>query len=253
MKYSSDLSSPSQLKLLQKIAIDLPKLRKYTILEIFNAIAYVVKSGCQWKMLPKAYPNWKTVYHHFKAWSGKRVFSELLSMLVYNKRKLLGKCAPTVGIIDSQSVRSALPQSEKGVDGFKKVKGIKRHLITDSNGYPLQVMSTPANVHDSKAAIPLIESTLSKWNKLIKIKADKGYCGAFANHPNLQCKVILECVKSNFGTSEFIPLQGRWVVERTFAWLEKYRRLNRNYEKTLSSADAMAMMACTCFMFRYFR
>ena len=230
------------------------RLRSLKLNDIVNAIAYVVKTGCQWNMLPSCYPNWKSVYHHYRSWSDRGWFDALLRRLVGFRRQECGRNEqPTVAVIDSQSVRQNLPHSEKGIDGHKRVKGIKRHISVDSAGYPLSVHVTTANIHDSKAAIPLIISTLNRYRTIETIKADKGYRSGFVELLKGCMNVTLECVKSNFGTSEFIPMKGRWVVERTFSWLDNYRRLARNYEQYLRTARHMAVIACSLFMLRYFR
>ena len=131
-----------------------------------------------------------------------------------------GKSAqPSVAVIDSQSVRTGLTQSVKGIDGGKKTKGIKRHLAVDSNGFPLTIVISRANVHDSKGAIGLVVDTTRKYPTIRLLKADNGYRGPLVKNLKEGLHVELECSKSNFGTSEFKPISGRWVVERTFSWL----------------------------------
>lgn len=163
----------------------------------------------------------------------------------------MGKGNPHIGVVDSKSVRSARSDSEKGIDGGKRIKGIKRHILVDSNGFPLQALVTRANEHDTHAVLPLVDSLGDSFSTLLRIKADKGYKGLVGHELFNLRHIELDCVKSNYGSSEFVPLDGRWVVERTFAWLDSYRRLNCNYEKTLRSARAMTLMACVMFMLRY--
>ncbi len=150
---------------------------------------------------------------------------------------------PTTAIIDSQSVRSGLPQSQKGIDGNKRIKGIKRHIAVDSQGLPLGVVVTTANVHDSKAAYPLIGGIAARYPSIKTIKACNGYRGGLIEVAKTTLSIDLQCVKSNYGTSEFIPLEGRWVVERTIAWLDRFRRQCRGYEQSLTTATAMTKMA----------
>lgn len=228
------------------------RLRKYHPLEIINAIAYIVRTGCQWTMLPKEFPNWKTVYHHFRSWSDRGWFKSLLTLLTQGRRCSVGQYPQAYEcVLDSQSVRSARPESQKGVDGNKKIKGIKRHVAVDSNGYVLEVAVSAANVHDSKGAIPLIATVLSNNGDMGLIKADMGYLPLRNTMDHID-GVIIECVKSNFGTPDFIPIQGRWVVERTFSWMENYRRLTRNYERLPEVARHMFIAASVFFMLRYF-
>lgn len=151
------------------------------------------------------------------------------------------------------TIRSGLPHSEKGIDGNKRIKGIKEHLAVDNNGYPLTLQTTTADVHDSKGACPLMANLISDWTRISTDKADKGYAAPLTLALSESSPISIECVKSNSGTSEFIPIDGRRVVERTFAWLENYRRVCRNYEKLLKVARHMAVTACVCIMLKYFR
>ena len=230
------------------------KLRKHDAFDILEAIFIIVKTGMQWSRLPLCYPPYKTVYYHFRCWSEHPAGLEMaLHALALMKRTALGQSAsPTIGVADSQSVRTGLPHAESGVDGGKKVKGIKRHIMTDRNGYPLGVHVTLANVHDSKGAEPLIANTLSLFRDINLIKADLGYRGAFKEMPFSELGLTVECVKSNHGTSDFIPMHHRWVVERSFAWLQNYRRLTCNFERYRTTAKAMALFASIFFMVRYF-
>ncbi|MDE6300301.1 MAG: transposase [Muribaculaceae bacterium] len=132
-----------------------------------------------------------------------------------------------------------------------KIKGIRRQLAVDSNGFPLTIVTSAANVHDSKGGIGLVIETIYKYPAIRLLKADNGYRGSLVEHLKECPGVELECVKSNFGTSEFKPLKGRWVVERTFSWLESFRRLNRNYEQFLLTSKGIAMAACAMFMLRF--
>lgn len=227
-------------------------MRKYRPVEIIDAIAYVVKTGCQWAMLPKDFPDYRTVYHHFRSLSERGWFRSFLLVLVRGRRCSLGQYPdPYECVVDSQSVRAALPDSEKGVDGNKKIKGIKRHVAVDPNGYVLERVVTTANIHDSKGAIPLIARTLCDLKDIGSIKADLAYAPLKPIGTDIE-GISLDCVKSNFGTPDFIPIQGRWVVERTFSWMGNYRRLTPNYERRLSVARDMFIAGCVFFMLRYF-
>ena len=141
-------------------------------------------------------------------------------------------------------MQSKLPNSIKGVDGGKKNKGIKRHLAVDSNGFPLTIVTSRANVHDSKGAIALAIESVCKYPTIRLLKADNGYRGSLVKNLKDSLHVELTCVKSNFGTSEFKPIDGRWVVERIFAWLE-------SYEQFPYTAKGVALAACAMFMLRF--
>ena len=221
---------------------------RVNLYDIFNAIAYLVYTGCQWKMLPGCFPKPTTVYYHFRKWSESENLIQFLHSLVRIRRRQIGrKTEPTVAVIDSQCVRSGYPQSQKGVDGFKKVKGIKRHILVDSNGLPLLCDVTTANVHDSNGVGILLSNMRLYYPAVSLVKADQGYRGVDSSLDG----IVVECVKSNFGSQVFIPLSGRWVVERTNAWLENFRRLCRNYERYLTTARTMAYLALILFMLRY--
>lgn len=253
MKYYQQITEKQRCLLLAVFEPLGKKLRCHDPFDVLEAIFYVIYTGCQWRKLPYGYPPWQTVYYHFRAWNASTHWEDTLRMLVLMKRSLSGqRPEPTMAVIDSQSVRTGLPQAVSGIDGGKRVKGIKRHIATDKNGYPLGVHVTTANVHDSKGAVPLIANTLSEFRNIVLVKADMGYAGVSRHMPTDELGIRIECVKSNFGTPDFIPIQGRWVVERTFSWLQNYRRLMRNYEQYCHTARAVTVMASVFFMLRYF-
>ena len=245
---------------MQKILVEavlpegLPRLRIHDFFTVLEAIFHVVRTGCQWNMLPSEYPPYQTVYQHFRCWSERGWMDLLLQVLVRGARASVGENPePVVGVLDSESVRSCLPQSQKGVDGHKKVKGIKRTVLADSHGWPLALDVSTANTHDAKGGIPAIATGKALYPSLREIKADKGYSGPLERILPDSLGIYFNCVKSNLGSSDFIPMEGRWVVEALFAWLSKFRRLARNYEKFLRTAREMAVMACVMFMLRFFR
>lgn len=192
-------------------------------------------------MLPSEFPRWRTVYEFFRKWNSIGVLDNLLDKLV--NAESAGIADSEVAILDSQSVKSAHPSSQKGIDGGKKIKGIKRHIAVNNLGLPLGLTITTANVHDSKAAYTLVGGLGDKLQSLSVIKGDMGYRGNLAKVLYSCFEIELRCVKSNFGTSEFRPIDGRWVVERTFAWLDTFRRLCRNYEHYLHTARGMTIIA----------
>lgn len=209
-----------------------------------EAIMYLVKTGCQWSNLPAYYGPYTSGYYYFRAHGECGMLNKILRKAYQwvRKRKQCRQ-APTVAVIDSQSVRSALPQSEKGIDGNKRIKGIKRQIAVDSQGLPLAVHVTTANIHDSKGAIPLMVTLYQQYPAVTLVKADNGYKGKLQKTVLQYLGAHLECIKSNHGTSDFISLKGRWVVERTISWLENYRRLCRNYEKLLKTAKYMCLLS----------
>ena len=143
----------------------------------------MVKNGCLWSMLPEDFPDWKMVCHHFRSLCERGWFCKFPGVLVEDRRASLGQYPePYECVIDSQSVRSAPSDSQKGVDGNKGIKGIKRHVAVDSSGYVLEVNTTTANIHDSKGAIPLIAGILNNYKDVVSIKADMGYAPLNAGH-----------------------------------------------------------------------
>ena len=254
MSYPTDLTHSQYALIKSALTVYVPKVRKYSFFRILNAILYVVKSGCQWYMLPKDFPPYRIVYHHWRSLCDRQIMDNLLYNLVKGKRAAMGKNPETeIAVIDSESVRWGVPNSEKGVDGHKRIKGIKRHIAVDEDGLPLIIHVSKANVHDSKGAGPLINNLLSHWPHIQLIKADQGYRGVEGKIKELHPQLSLETVKSNFGTTDFLPLDGRWVVERTISWFTGTRRMMRNYEKYLHTATNMAITCMVAFMLRYFR
>lgn len=227
-------------------------VRKYNPFHILEAIFYLLRSGCQWRLIPKSYPGWQSVYAKWRYWNAKGIFARIHRFLVKNARNSSGRNEyPTVCFIDSAGRRSGLSDSIKGVDGFKKIKGIKRHIITDSQGNILHVSTTCANVNDGRASLGMIPQVKSKYPTLKEIRADKSYRGddimCMARNNNM----VFTCTKSNGGGSLFIPAQGRWVSERTFSWIDNYRRLGRNYGRTCQSATDMTIAADLYRLLRY--
>ena len=201
-------------------------------------------------MLPAEYPKWQTGYYYFRRRGAMDAFSELEYNLVQKIRLKNGEsAAPTIGVIDSASVCSGLPRSQKGIDGNKKVKGVKRNIITDTGGDILEATTTPANVHDSKSAYALVALLVTTYPWIKRIYADRGYRGKFIENANNDFGIDIEITHSNY-SGQFVPAKKRWVVERTFAWFDNFRRLCRNYEETTESANEMLMVAAVVLSLR---
>ncbi len=153
--------------------------RKSSVREILNGIFYVNKSGCQWRMLPSDFAPWQTVYYYFRKWKLEGVWEELLNVLHAKARKSVGREeSPSLGIIDSRSVKTSHHvDTDRGIDGNKKIKGRKEHIVVDTLGLPMAIKVHEANIHDSKGAKPTIENLAYKFPRLSKILADGGYQG----------------------------------------------------------------------------
>ncbi len=153
-------------------------------------------------MMPEYYGAWQTIYYHFRTLGDKEVLSKIKRKLLEHKRiKDKRKKSPSIAVIDSQSVRSGLSKSEKGIDGNKKIKGIKRHICVDSAGNPLEIIITKANIHDSKVSAALISKSKINHPNISIIKADNGYKSELNKLINSLLSIDVQCVKSNFGTS----------------------------------------------------
>jgi putative transposase len=240
--YSSDLSS-SQWQFIANF-LDTDRSRKYNLRTIVNAVLYVVKTGCQWRMLPGDFPNWKIVYYYFSTWNRRGIIEQMQMELVKLSRLSLGKEArPTTAIIDAQSVKNTLVSSEsRGFDAGKKIKGMKRHIIVDTLGLILAVVIQSASVQDRTGAVEVIEKLRAQYKKIIVLFADAGYTGKLAAIIKTRWKIRLEIIKRT-ELHHFAVLPKRWIVERTFAWLDTNRRNSKNYERLNSTSEAMVRLS----------
>ena len=216
---------------------------KWETRSIINAIFYIVKSGCQWRMLPHQMPPWQTVYSHFRKWKIDGTWFMIHQALHNQTRCDVGKVpSPTVAIIDSQSVKTTELATSRGFDAHKKVKGRKRHIVTDTIGIPLGVKVTDANISDNQVAIELLTEIFS-WHITIQLVcADAGYRGKLGDWLYLthQCRLA---IAPPLGQSGFVVVPLRWIVERTFSWFGWFRRLTLDYECSAETAEAMVYIA----------
>ena len=198
---------------------------KWEMRSIINAMFYIVKSGCQWRMLPHQMPPWQTVYSHFRKWKIDGTWFMIHQALHEQTRRDVGKVpSPTVAIIDSQSVKTTELATSRGFDAHKKVKGRKRHIVTDTIGIPLGVKVTDANISDNQVAIELLTEIFS-WHITIQLVcADAGYRGKLGDWLYLTHQCQLE-IAPPLGQSGFVVVPLRWIVERTFSWFGWFRRL----------------------------
>lgn len=206
---------------------------------------YLVKTGCQWRMLPNDFPKWQLVYYYYSKWANAEGFDLLLSKLREKVRfKKSQNREPSLGIMDSQSVKWGNNRSLNGFDGNKKVKGIKRHVVVDKNGFLLAVMVTVVNTHDSKA-VELLIRTLAYFLTPVKvILADGGYRGEIIERVKKRFGYLINVVMRNDDRKTgFKPVSKRWVAERTFSWFDNDRRLCRNYELLMENSENMVKLS----------
>ena len=254
--YPTDLSD-EQWKLL---SLMLPpperfgRKRSVDLREVFNALCYLARSGCQWRLLPEGFPAWQTVYYYFRLWRDAECFITINDRLREKLRHRAGKKAnPSAAIIDSQSVKTDEQAAIRGYDAGKKVKGRKRHILVDTLGLLLKAKVLAADVQDRDAAQILLTEIKEQMPLLQLIWADGGYRGKLITWVAVQCLWILEIVKRNDQLKKFVVLPKRWIVERTFSWLNRNRRLSKDYERKIESAEAWLYLSMSILMLKRFK
>jgi transposase len=251
-KYPSDISREIFEKKVQPVlekAKKKTKPRTLDLYEVFCAVLSVLKSGCPWRMLPEGFPAWESCYAYFAKWSLKReaedsLLEEALKNAVGEVRQSLGRSAQTsFFIVDAQSVKNTDTAEQKGFDGGKLVSGIKRHIGVDTNGLPHMIYVTTANVTDRAGALEGFALYKSNLIHVVNVLVDGGYTGEpfAAGVKNILGATVEVAKRSELHTFAVIPK--RWVVERSFAWLEKCRRLWKNCERKLNTSLQMVALA----------
>jgi len=252
-RYPTDLSD-SQWNVIREM---LPKAkpggrpRSLEMREVVNGILYLVVGGIQWRMLPKEYPKWTSVYHYFREWQEKGLWKRIHDTLRARVREKAGRHKhPTAACIDSQSVEMTSVAGLRGYDAGKHVMGRKRHILVDTLGLVLGVLVTAASVSDPAGARQLLSGLGGFCKNLRKIWADGTYRGALLNWVTTHFRFRIEAVVHPKGQKGFHVLPRRWVVERTFAWLDANRRLSKDYEVLTDTSVSIIYIAMTRLLLR---
>lgn len=224
--------------------------RTVNLREVINALRYLVRGGVGWRMLPTDFPPWQTVYWWFRRFTRRMLFRLIHDIAVMLDRKQSGRNrAPTAGIVDSQSVK-APHAPQQGYDAAKKVTGRKRHIAVDSDGRLLMVNLTPADISDSAGAQKVLEAVRLRWPWIKHLFADGAYDRATFMDKAAMLDFIVEVVRRLSDQKGFAPLPRRWVVERSFGWMMRWRRLVRDYEKRLDVSESMIYVAMSSLLLR---
>jgi putative transposase len=248
--YPSDISD-EEWKKLQPL-LPKPKRgapRRVNMREIINALRYLNRTGCQWRMLPHDLPPWAKVYYYFSEWRDGGDWERINRELRIELRVSVGKePEPSAAILDSQSVKASEMSRTRGYDAGKKINGMKRHLLVDTLGLVLTVVILTADVQDRDGARQLLAKIKGQYPRLQKIRADGGYAGALIDWVKQMCGWVVEIVKRSDQAKGFQLLPHRWIVERTFGWFNRARRLSKDYERLSSSGEAMVYLAMITLM-----
>jgi transposase len=217
--------------------------REVDFREVINAVRYLVRSGCGWRMLPIHFGAWQTVYGWFRELARRFLFQTIHDIELMLDRERQGRQqSPSAAVIDSQSVKAPSAE-ERGFDAAKKIVGRKRHIAVDTDGRLLMVKLTPADISDSAGAQTILDGIRKRWPWVKHLFADGAYDRLKLMDKASYLDFVVEVVRRCDDQKGFKVLPRRWVVERTFGWMIRWRRLVRDYEKRIDVSQAMILVA----------
>jgi transposase len=260
-RYPSDATDAEWELLRPEVQVVMAELRRgrggrpmeHDLRAVLDAIRYVNRYGIEWRALPVDFPPWEAVYAFFERWNARGLPQGLVDRLRGRLRVAHGRAdLPTAGSIDSQSVKAAdtVGATSRGFDSGKRINGRKRHLAVDTLGLVLTVVVTAASVQDRDGACRLLALLRERFSTIALVWADGGYSGRLVRWAHTVLALTLTIVKRSDDTTGFVVLPRRWVVERTFGWLMRYRRLVRDYERRPEHHEAMVLWAAVAIMTR---
>jgi putative transposase len=252
-RYPSDLTRTQWKRLKRLLPPAKPggRPRAVDLREVINGIFYILRGGCSWRMMPKDLPPWSTCYDYFRKWRHGGTWSKINDALRTQVRHRDQRTkSPSLAIIDTQSVKTTEQGGPRGKDPHKRINGRKRHLVVDTLGLVVAAVVHAADIQDRDGAKRVLGKLVGRFPRLKKILADGIYNGGIAEWAKEVGGWILELVVRPEGQKKFEVLPWRWIVERTFAWLGRYRRLSKDYEGLAESSESWIYIAMTHLMLR---